>query len=104
MWWADRQGSRQKDLGNVSSSDSLVIGSAQALALDHVQLKQDLTTLARLLAAQLGRELLESGRHAMIVDALENDPCNDLNASSATSASAASTSRLCCSRTIPKTT
>jgi len=33
MWWADRQGSRQKDLGNISSADSLVIGSAQALAL-----------------------------------------------------------------------
>lgn len=33
MWWADRQGSRKKDLGNVSSTDSLVIGSAQALAL-----------------------------------------------------------------------
>jgi undecaprenyl-diphosphatase len=33
MWWADRQGSRKKDLGNVSPSDSLVIGAAQALAL-----------------------------------------------------------------------
>ena len=33
MWWADRQGSRNKDLGNVSASDSLVIGTAQALAL-----------------------------------------------------------------------
>jgi undecaprenyl-diphosphatase len=33
MWWADRQGSRQKDLGNVSPSDSLTIGAAQALAL-----------------------------------------------------------------------
>jgi len=33
MWWADRQGSRQKDLGNISSADSLVIGAAQALAL-----------------------------------------------------------------------
>ena len=33
MWWADRQGSRQKDLGNLSPSDSLTIGAAQALAL-----------------------------------------------------------------------
>ena len=33
MWWADRQGSRQKDLGNLSPSDSLMIGAAQALAL-----------------------------------------------------------------------
>jgi len=33
MWWADHQGSRKKDLGNISSADSLVIGSAQALAL-----------------------------------------------------------------------
>ncbi len=33
MWWADRQGSRKKDLGNVSPSDSLTIGAAQALAL-----------------------------------------------------------------------
>ena len=33
MWWADRQGSRKKDLGNVSPSDSLTIGVAQALAL-----------------------------------------------------------------------
>jgi undecaprenyl-diphosphatase len=33
MWWADRQGSRGKDLGNVSPSDSLIIGAAQALAL-----------------------------------------------------------------------
>ncbi|MBZ5631626.1 MAG: undecaprenyl-diphosphatase UppP [Acidobacteriia bacterium] len=33
MWWADRQGSRKKDLGNVSPSDSVVIGAAQALAL-----------------------------------------------------------------------
>ena len=33
MWWADKQGSRKKDLGNVSSADSLIIGSAQALAL-----------------------------------------------------------------------
>jgi undecaprenyl-diphosphatase len=33
MWWADKQGSRKKDLGNISSTDSLVIGSAQALAL-----------------------------------------------------------------------
>jgi undecaprenyl-diphosphatase len=33
MWWADRQGSRLKDLGNVSPSDSLTIGVAQALAL-----------------------------------------------------------------------
>jgi undecaprenyl-diphosphatase len=33
MWWADHQGSRKKDLGNISSTDSLVIGSAQALAL-----------------------------------------------------------------------
>ena len=33
MWWADRQGSRKKDLGNVSPADSLTIGAAQALAL-----------------------------------------------------------------------
>ncbi len=33
MWWADRQGARNKDLGSFSASDSLVIGSAQALAL-----------------------------------------------------------------------
>jgi len=33
MWWADRQGSRGKDLGNVSPADSLTIGAAQALAL-----------------------------------------------------------------------
>ena len=33
MWWADRQGSRKKDLGNVSPSDSVTIGVAQALAL-----------------------------------------------------------------------
>jgi len=33
MWWADRQGSRKKDLGNVSAADSLTIGAAQALAL-----------------------------------------------------------------------
>jgi undecaprenyl-diphosphatase len=33
MWWADRQGSRKKDLGNVSPVDSLTIGAAQALAL-----------------------------------------------------------------------
>jgi undecaprenyl-diphosphatase len=33
MWWADRQGSRQKDLGHLSPSDSLTIGAAQALAL-----------------------------------------------------------------------
>jgi undecaprenyl-diphosphatase len=33
MWWADRQGSRKKDLGNVSPADSLAIGVAQALAL-----------------------------------------------------------------------
>lgn len=33
MRWADRQGSRRKDLGNVSPLDSLTIGAAQALAL-----------------------------------------------------------------------
>ncbi|MCU1336417.1 MAG: Undecaprenyl-diphosphatase [Bryobacterales bacterium] len=33
MWWADRQGSRNKDLGNVTPGDSLTIGAAQALAL-----------------------------------------------------------------------
>jgi undecaprenyl-diphosphatase len=33
MWWADRQGSRNKDLGNVTPGDSLTIGTAQALAL-----------------------------------------------------------------------
>jgi undecaprenyl-diphosphatase len=33
MWWADRQGARNKDLGNVSPADSLTIGAAQALAL-----------------------------------------------------------------------
>ena len=33
MWWADRQGSRRKDLGKVSATDSLSIGAAQALAL-----------------------------------------------------------------------
>ena len=33
MWWADHQGSRKKDLGNVSPADSLTIGAAQALAL-----------------------------------------------------------------------
>jgi undecaprenyl-diphosphatase len=33
MWWADRQGSRRKDLGGVSALDSLTIGVAQALAL-----------------------------------------------------------------------
>jgi undecaprenyl-diphosphatase len=33
MWWADNQGSRRKDLGNVSPTDSLTIGGAQALAL-----------------------------------------------------------------------
>lgn len=33
MWWADSQGSRKKDLGNVSALDSLTIGAAQALAL-----------------------------------------------------------------------
>jgi undecaprenyl-diphosphatase len=33
MWWADRQGTRNKDLGNVTSGDSLTIGTAQALAL-----------------------------------------------------------------------
>jgi undecaprenyl-diphosphatase len=33
MWWADHQGSRKKDLGNVSAADSVTIGAAQALAL-----------------------------------------------------------------------
>ena len=33
MWWADHQGSRKKDLGNVSAADSITIGAAQALAL-----------------------------------------------------------------------
>jgi undecaprenyl-diphosphatase len=33
MWWADRQGTRNKDLSSVSSTDSLTIGAAQALAL-----------------------------------------------------------------------
>ena len=33
MWWADNQGSRKKDLGNVSAADSVTIGTAQALAL-----------------------------------------------------------------------
>jgi undecaprenyl-diphosphatase len=33
MWWADHQGSRKKDLGNVSTLDSITIGAAQALAL-----------------------------------------------------------------------
>lgn len=33
MWWADHQGSRKKDLGNVSALDSITIGAAQALAL-----------------------------------------------------------------------
>jgi undecaprenyl-diphosphatase len=33
MWWADHQGSRKKDLGNVSPADSITIGAAQALAL-----------------------------------------------------------------------
>jgi undecaprenyl-diphosphatase len=33
MWWADHQGSRRKDLGNVSAVDSVTIGAAQALAL-----------------------------------------------------------------------
>lgn len=33
MWWADHQGSRSKDLGNVSPADSLLVGAAQALAL-----------------------------------------------------------------------
>lgn len=33
MWWADHQGSRRKDLGNVSAVDSVAIGAAQALAL-----------------------------------------------------------------------
>jgi undecaprenyl-diphosphatase len=33
MWWADRQGFRNKDLGNVTPTDSLTIGTAQALAL-----------------------------------------------------------------------
>jgi undecaprenyl-diphosphatase len=33
MWWADNQGSRKKDLGNVSAADSVTIGAAQALAL-----------------------------------------------------------------------
>jgi undecaprenyl-diphosphatase len=33
MWWADRQGARNKDLGNVTPGDSLTIGTAQALAL-----------------------------------------------------------------------
>ena len=33
MWWADRQGSRKKDLGNVTPGDSIAIGAAQALAL-----------------------------------------------------------------------
>ena len=33
MWWADHQGSRKKDLGNVTPVDSITIGAAQALAL-----------------------------------------------------------------------
>ena len=33
MWWADKQGTRNKDLGSVSPTDSLTIGAAQALAL-----------------------------------------------------------------------
>src|SRR5579862_8665204 len=33
MWWSDHQGSRKKDLGNVSAADSITIGAAQALAL-----------------------------------------------------------------------
>ena len=33
MWWADRQGRRNKDLGYVTTIDALVIGAAQAVAL-----------------------------------------------------------------------
>ncbi len=33
MWWADHQGTRDKDLGKVSAGDSMTIGVGQALAL-----------------------------------------------------------------------
>jgi undecaprenyl-diphosphatase len=33
MWWAEREGRKQKDLGHVSTVDASVIGIAQALAL-----------------------------------------------------------------------
>ena len=33
LWWADRSGRRQKDLGNTTFADALAIGTAQALAV-----------------------------------------------------------------------
>jgi undecaprenyl-diphosphatase len=49
MWWADRQGSRKKDLGNVSAADSLTIGAAQALALVPGTSRSGITICAGLL-------------------------------------------------------
>ena len=49
MWWADRQGSRKKDLGNVSPLDSLTIGAAQALALVPGTSRSGITICAGLL-------------------------------------------------------
>ena len=49
MWWADRQGSRKKDLGNVSPVDSITIGAAQALALVPGTSRSGITICAGLL-------------------------------------------------------
>ena len=49
MWWADNQGSRKKDLGNVSAADSITIGAAQALALVPGTSRSGITICAGLL-------------------------------------------------------
>jgi len=49
MWWADKQGTRNKDLGNVSATDSLTIGAAQALALVPGTSRSGITICAGLL-------------------------------------------------------
>src|SRR5690242_6489906 len=33
MWWADRAGRKQKDIGHVTTADALLVGTAQALAV-----------------------------------------------------------------------
>jgi len=33
MWWSERVGRKQKDLGNLSATDAMVIGASQALAV-----------------------------------------------------------------------
>ena len=55
MWWADHQGSRKKDLGNVSAADSVTIGAAQALALIPGTSRSGITICAGLLR-NLNRE------------------------------------------------